>query len=355
MAPDPPREPQRERERREQAAEVEGRGGRAGVARREPKVARRPDPERLDRRDLVVEVAEPAAQRRVPERPEVTEVHHPSPLGRGEDEQHANRRRHGDRRVRAQRTLGIHASRRPRNPAADVRWSRTRRSPYEQNRQVDDRRSGEPEEAGEAIGVDGAGGDQRERERAAHGRRARQEQGEREQEERLDRLLERPLREVGSGQVRKGGHRAGDDPGGAAKAVERFGRHGGGERRDREGQAAEGLDETGAEGGVERGGERVWADRVALVEQDRHVAQAVREPVGDQEVIGHVVVDEAHPEHPRAPVDDERDGREEEGERCRCERNCRVRPQRTLGVRASHRPRNPAADVRWARTRHSAA
>src|SRR5206468_5259322 len=111
VAADPARKREGKRCRGDEAAEVEGGRGTAGVTGREAEVAPRPDPERLERRDLVAQVAEAAADRRRPEGPKVGEVDDPAPLGGGQDQQDDERcGRNGEgRRVDPRRTLGIHA------------------------------------------------------------------------------------------------------------------------------------------------------------------------------------------------------------------------------------------------------
>ena len=66
---------------------------------------------------------------------------------------HARRRAEEGRRVNLWRTLGVHASHRPRNPAADVRRMRTRHPCHCCHEGVDPRGRREPEEAREAVGV----------------------------------------------------------------------------------------------------------------------------------------------------------------------------------------------------------
>ena len=65
---------------------------------------------------------------------------------------------------------------------------------------------------------------------------------------------------------------------------------------------------------AEPGGQRVRPDRIALVDEPGHVADPRVQPVGDQQVGGHVVVDQPDAEDPDPPVDDERDRGDEEGE-----------------------------------------
>jgi hypothetical protein len=61
------------------------------------------------------------------------------------------------------------------------------------------------------------------------------------------------------------------------------------------------------------GDQRMGAEGVALVDQRRLGVVALVEPRREQEVRGHVVVDEADTQDPDPPRGDERKGREQQG------------------------------------------
>src|SRR5204863_7306508 len=76
------------------------------------------------------------------------------------------------------------------------------RSSDRRDGEVDRSRAHQPEESREAVGVYRARGDDAQRDRLEEVGGAGQQEGEGEDEQRLDRLLEGPLRQVGSGEVR---------------------------------------------------------------------------------------------------------------------------------------------------------
>ena len=308
MAAYPARQPDRQGQGGHQGAEVEGRRGRAGRARRKPKVARRPDAQRLERRQLVTQVSEPARDGRVAERPEVREVDDTAELRGRQRHEHAERQcdTRENRRAHLERTL----------------------SSYQRDRRVDRRRAEEPEEAREAIGVDRARRDHRQRQGAANGGRAGQEEGEGNQEQGLHRLLERALRQVGRGEIGKRHQRRGDHPGRRPQVAQRLNGDQRGEHGDGERDARERLDQARPQPLAEPGGERVRPHRVATFDQPRRLSHPRVQPVRDQQVGGHVVVDKPDAEDPDAPVDDERDRDDQEGQRSCREGDRRVDPTR---------------------------
>ena len=282
------------------------------VPRREPEVPRGPDPERLERRDLAEEVAEAGAVG--VEGLEVLEVDHPAELRQRPDQE--------DREGEQQRP--------------DRELALERQPGREQRRQ--------PDQARVAVGVDGADRDQRGRDEAQRQlaparapRRLPQGEDEGEDQECLHRLLEGALCEVGGDHVGEADEER--RRGAAQRRLLGEGREGGqrGEDRDRDGEAVEALDEVDPEPLFESDGDRVRPERVALAQELR--AGAVREPVGRQQVLGHVRV-EAGAEDPEVAFDDER-------ERSRRQRRQRHRSTRPKGLPAPRtRPHRKASGRR---------
>ncbi len=178
----------------------------------------------------------------------------------------------------------------------------------------DDRDAAEPSEARERVDVDGPRRQDPERDRVPPSAHGGQEQREGEQEQRHDRLLERLLREVRGRQVRKRHERRRPDARRAAQATERGVCDQRGERRDRQGEPGEDVDRARAEQAGDTGDERVGAERIALIDEHRLRPEPLVDPVGQQQVGGHVVVDEPDPEDPDVAGGDERDCGEQGGE-----------------------------------------
>jgi hypothetical protein len=211
----------------------------------------------------------------------------------------------------------------------------------------DDGRADQPDESRKAVDVDGADRQQRRRHEAqwevapAAGRLA-QRQHEGEDEQGLDRLLEGPLGEVGGDDVGK----AHDQSAGGARRRPQIRESGEGRERgqDRDGdaEAAEALDEADAETLVESDDDRVWPERVALVQQ--LAALAVSQPVRGQQVLGHIRV-EAGAEDPEVALDRER-------QRGRQQRDQRNRPARAQRLPHALHPSPEIGDRRHHEDRH---
>jgi hypothetical protein len=58
----------------------------------------------------------------------------------------------------------------------------------------------------------------------------------------------------------------------------------------------------------------VRPERIALVDEDRLRSEPLVDPIGEEQVRGHVVVDQANAKDPDAPGSDERDRRKQGGE-----------------------------------------
>ena len=210
------------------------------------------------------------------------EVDEPRQLGREEDEEDDGRRdRPGADAAPAEsnvcpvwgRESWIRPGRRPRAPPPSLDYTPQRRVRHDGPR--------EPREPREAVRVDRASGDHAERQgrpRAAH---RRQEQREAEHEERLDRLLEGLLRQIGRGEVAERDERGADRARRRPELGERAGRDDRDQHRDRERQPRERLDRAAAEDRADAIDERVRPDRVAIADELRHRALMRAQPVGD--------------------------------------------------------------------------
>jgi hypothetical protein len=186
--------------------------------------------------------------------------------------------------------------------------------------QEQDKGGTEPDKGREAVGVDAAGRDQRrgdvlERQARPIPLTLAQRQHEGQQEQRLHRLLEGALGEVGGDDV---GEADEEGAGGArkrGKLLESGKCRQAGENRNGDSQAAEPLDEADPEALVQGHHDRVRTERIALVQQLRGLP--VHQPICRQQVLGHVGV-EARPEDPEVPFDGERErGGQERPERYR--------------------------------------
>ena len=229
---------------------------------------------------------------------EVVEFDHPPDLGRDEDDEEqqaeadrAPRRRAGDR--------GAIAGQPDRHPDHGDRP--------------------EPERPRIAVGVGGADRDQGRRDEAQRqlapggiAPRLPQGEDEGEHEERLHRLLEGALGEVGGDHVGEADEqRAGESlqPRQLGEGRERGET---GEDGDREGEAVEALDEADPQALAEGDDDRVRAERVALAEELG--ALAVQKPVAGQQMLGHVRV-EAGAEDSEVAFDQKRDAKRPAGRR----------------------------------------
>ncbi len=315
-----------ESRRGDQRAEVEGGGRHCCVAGREAEVAGRPDPERLQRRNLVAQVPETAADRVAAKRSKVREVDQPPQL-RGDQRDQRDEDRGGGDQSRIRRTPCIPPGRRPGVRGA-VLGTGTPRPSDQRDRDVYGAGAKEPEQTREAVDVDGPGGEHRQGQRPADAGRAREQEGEGEHEQCLDRLLERSLGEIGGGQVRQRNDDRDEDAGKRANASQRLHDDQRGEHWGCERHPGEGLNQAGAEAFAQPGGDRVRAHRIPVADQARHLANPRVEPVRDQQVGGHVVVHQTHPEDPDAPVDDEWDRGDKQGEPCCDGGNRQVGPRR---------------------------
>ena len=174
---------------------------------------------------------------------------------------------------------------------ASKQWANGQRS---LQRKPDDQNRRQPDQAGEAVGVDGAdrdqgGGDEAQREIAPGAGALAEGQDEGEDEEGLDHLLEGALGVVGGDKVGEADHQG---CGGATPSwLVGEGRQGreGGEDRCGDREAVEALDDAYSQALVQSDDHRVRAERVALAQELRAVA--VGEAVGRQQVLGHVRVE----------------------------------------------------------------
>ncbi len=290
----------------EQEDESEGRSeviadrGHRAVARRQAEVAGGPDAERLEGRDLAEEVAEAGAVG--VEGLEAVEVQHAADLGGDEDGEGEGRQQDG----------------------ASGRGTGSADGEFQQCPET--RGADQPDQAGEAVDVDGADGeegcgDEAQGEVAPGAGRLAQGEDEGEDEQGLDRLLEGALGEVGGDDVGEaddqgaGGARDGPQAGEGGERGQRC------EHGDSDTEAAEALDEADAQSLVQSDDDRVRPERVALVQQLS--ALAVGEPVGSQQVLGHVRV-EAGAEDPEVAFDRER----QRGRQQRDQGDRPARPQR---------------------------
>ena len=263
-----------------------GETGEVGAAGRfEAIVRRRPDAERLDRRDRPVGVgagdfAEAAAEAE----------------GADRGRRQAERRKDDDRQQR--RRPEEEAQQRPRRQCP----------PYGGHREApEDDDEHRPGEAGEAVGEEDPARDRQpgqELEQAPPGRlEVAQADGDGEDEERLGELLEGALGEVGGGEVGDGDQRRRQRPPARAEARQRPEGGEAGEDADREDLADEGLAEADSRHRGGRHGEPVRPERVAGVGCR---PEAAAQPLGPGEVQAEVVV-QPDPQQPPAPADRERD------------------------------------------------
>ena len=176
----------------------------------------------------------------------------------------------------------------------------------------------QPQQPGEAVGVDGADRQRRQRYRgervASPGSAARargqpsprqlvQADRERKHEECLHGLLEGALDQVRGGHVGKAHKKRTDDPPPLRERRHKRKRRQRRRHRDRQHQPVEAVDEAGA-GALRCGDDQgMGTERVALTEEP--AALAVSELVGGVEMLRHVRI-EAGAEDPEAPLDEER-------------------------------------------------
>ena len=209
----------------------------------------------------------------------------------------------------------------------------------------DRRRDRQPDRARVAVGVGGADRDQRrghesQRRVAPGGIAARLPQGEDEgeDEEGLHRLLEGALGEVGGDHVGEADEEGAGDPVRPGQRGEGRQRGERGDDRDSDGEPVESLDEADPRSPVQGDDDRVRPERIALAQQLG--ALAAGEPVGGQQVLGHVRV-EAGAEDPEMAFGDEGERGREQGEEADREAGPEVPPLPFEPCPAGRGPRRP--------------
>ena len=303
----PPDKPVSKRGQPQQATQVVEEDRCRPVAWVEAEVARRPDAERLQRRDSVEEIAEPGARR--VESLKAREVDHPADLRCGGYHEGGDR---DDRR-----------GRRPPDERHRVGGRAASCGQPELHERPQAGGARQPQQPGKAIGVDGADRQPGERDRGEGvprpdsvvrsrdqrpPRQLVQSDREGKHEQCFHGLLEGALNQVRGRHVRQADQQRAEDapPLGERRQKDerRQRRHHG----DRESEAVEAVDEAAA-GPLRCGHDQgVGTERVALTEE--LPALAVSELVGGVEMLRHVRV-EAGAEDPKAPLDEERERRGE--------------------------------------------
>ena len=288
-----------QRERSDQPTQVEEGGGREPSAGIKPEVSGRPDAQRLDRRDRVEEVAEALAIG--VEGLEAPELDHAGDLRCGKDEDGCDGQKRRDERV----ANGIESS-----------------GAHDLGDRPDPGRAHDPRKARKAVDVKGADGKQSERDAlepipagqsrlsgCSFARHLGEPDRERQDEQRLHRLLEGALDVVRSGQIGDAHKERRADPPRPGEAA--HGAEGRDRRRNRpsHGETAERLDQRGPQLG-KRGRQRVRAQRVPLVDQP--LGTAVQEAIRREEMLRHIRI-ERGPEDPEAHLHDERDRAKDHG------------------------------------------
>ena len=275
-------------------------GVEAELAVAEQPLAAGPDPERLRRGHRIAQLRIRLEQR----------------AGSALVDEALDARQLGDREHGEDHNADQQQRRRRADPGPDLVHAPVPVCEHELGQRPDPGGAREPGQAGIAVGGDRAGGeggrrpDQREL-ALLRARQLAQDQRECHQEEPDHHLLEPADAEGRGGQVGDRDQHRGDRALHRRQLGEQVERGEGRDHGDRDQQAEEPVERLGAEGLRDRRDHPVGADRVAEGDPAGHRAGRVLQPVGEDQVRGHVVVD-ADPGHAQVARGDERDrGREQ--------------------------------------------